>query len=88
MLTPRQAQFAFIPLAALLMSGVISLAMSVLTLGLAPGLPGAWLRAWALAFAVALPTAWVVLPGLRALLARLVREPVPTLPTRDIGERE
>lgn len=71
MLTPRQAQLAFIPLAAGVMSGVISLAMAALAIGLTPGLLGAWLHNWPLAFAVALPTAWLVLPAVRVLLARL-----------------
>lgn len=85
MLTPRQAQLAFIPLAAAIMSGVISLAMAALNLGFRPGLLGAWLHAWPLAFAVALPAAWVVLPGVRALLARLVRTGPPPEQARDIG---
>lgn len=80
MLTPRQAQLAFIPLAAAIMSGVISLAMTALNLGFVPGLLGAWLRAWPLAFAVALPAAWLVLPGVRMLLARLTR-PITVLST-------
>jgi len=79
MLTPRQAQFAFVPLVVTAMSGIISLTMTVLNYGFAPGLLEAWLRNWPVAFAVALPSAWVILPGVRALLARLVRmETVPS----------
>ncbi len=85
MLTPRQAQLAFIPLAAAIMSGVISLVMTAMNNGL-PGLLGAWLRAWPVAFAVALPAAWVVLPGVRALLTGLVRSPPRTAQARDFGE--
>ena len=71
MLTPRQARFAFIPLAAGIMSGVISLVLTALHVGLVPDLLGTWLQTWPLSFAVALPTAWVVLPTVQALLARL-----------------
>jgi hypothetical protein len=73
MLTPRQARFAYVPLVVTAMSGVISLMMTALHHGLAPGLLQAWLRNWPLAFAIALPTAWLVLPGVRILLARLTR---------------
>ncbi|TWI01032.1 uncharacterized protein DUF2798 [Luteimonas cucumeris] len=75
MLTPRQARFAFIPLVVIAMSGIISFTMTVLHHGVHPGLMAAWLQHWPLAFAVALPAAWLVLPGVRALLARLTREP-------------
>lgn len=75
MLTPRQAQLAFIPLAAATMSGVISLAMTALHRGGGAGLLQAWLAQWPVAFAVALPTALVILPALRALLQWLAREP-------------
>lgn len=85
MLTPRQAQLAFIPLAAAIMSGLISLAMTALNLGFVPGVFRAWLHAWPLAFAVALPAAWVVLPGVRALLARLVHAEPAAVPGRGVG---
>ena len=44
MLTPRQAQFAFVPLVVTLMSGVMSFAMIALHRGFGPGLIDAWLR--------------------------------------------
>ena len=73
MLTPRQAQFAFVPLVVTLMSGVMSFAMIALQRGFGPGLVGAWLRGWPVAFVVALPAALVILPGVRALLARVTK---------------
>ena len=73
MLTPRQAQFAFVPLVVTLMSGVMSFAMAALHRGFGPGLVDAWLHGWPVAFAVALPAAWVILPGVRALLARVTK---------------
>lgn len=87
MLTPRQAQFAFIPLAAGVMSGVISLAMTAINTGLGPELLRTWLQHWPLAFAVALPAAWLVLPAVRALLARLTDRAPPRAGQRagDLG---
>jgi len=73
MLTPRQARFAYVPLVVTAMSGVISLTMTMLHHGVAPGLLQAWMRNWPVAFAVALPAAWLILPGMRILLARLTR---------------
>jgi hypothetical protein len=73
MLTPRQAQFAFVPLVVTLMSGVMSFAMAALHRGFGPDLVREWLHGWPVAFAVALPAAWVILPGVRALLARATR---------------
>jgi membrane protein implicated in regulation of membrane protease activity len=84
MLTPRQAQFAFVPLMVTVMSAVISLTMTAVHHGLVAGLLDAWLHNWALAFAVALPVAWVTVPSVRAMLARLTRtEPTPA---RRLGE--
>ena len=75
MLTPRQAQFAFVPLMVTVMSAVISFAMTLLHGGPGPGLLQAWLGNWGLAFVVALPVAWVAVPAVRALLARLTYAP-------------
>ena len=84
MLTPRQAQLAFVPLMVTAMSGIISLTMTLLHHGFAPGLTAAWLYNWAVAFVIALPTAWVVVPGVRTLLARLTRPPAAT--GRQLGD--
>lgn len=81
MLTPRQAQLAFVPLMVTAMSGIISLVMTLLHHGFAPGLAAIWLYNWAIAFVVALPTAWVIVPSVRALLARLTR------PTTSMGKQ-
>ena len=45
-------------------------AMTLYHHGLAPGLMSTWLNNWVLAFAVALPIAWVAVPATRALLMR------------------
>ena len=75
MLSPRQAQLAFVPLMVTVMSAVISFAMTVLHAGPGPGLLQAWLSNWAMAFAVALPVAWLAVPAVRGLLARLTDAP-------------
>ena len=85
MLSPRQAQFAFVPLVVTLMSGVMSFAMTLLHRGFGPGLLGEWLRGWPVAFAVALPAAWVILPGVRVLLARATQACAAAAPSRGAG---
>lgn len=85
MLSPRQAQLAFVPLMVTVMSAIISLVMTTVHHGLRPGLLQAWLGNWGLAFIVALPVAWVTVPALRALLARATRTTTPK-PGRGLGE--
>lgn len=70
-LTPTQAQLAFIPLVALTMSGLMSLFLTAYNFGLVAGLPGLWLKNWAVGFSVALPTAVFVVPLIRNGLARV-----------------
>lgn len=83
MLSPRQARFAFVPLMVAVMSAVISLAMTALHQGLGPGFAAVWLHTWALAFAIALPTAWLAVPGVQKLLGQLTHE--TTIPS--VGEK-
>lgn len=85
MLSPRQAQFAFVPLVVTLMSGVMSFAMTALHRGFGPGLVHEWLHGWPVAFAVALPAAWVILPGVRRLLARATHACTESAPSRSAG---
>lgn len=86
MLTPRQAQFAFVPSMVTVMSATISFAMSAFHHGLRAGLLQVWLHNWALAFVVALPVAWLAVPALRATLARLTTRTPPAAPARSLGE--
>ena len=85
MLTPRQAQFAFVPLMVTVMAATISFAMSAYHHGLRTGLVEAWLHNWGVAFVVALPVAWIAVPALRALLARLTHA-APAATPRGLGE--
>lgn len=66
MLTPAQANKLFVPIVALTMSGFMSLVMTAANLGVGDGFAGAWFRQWLLAFLVALPIAYVVVPAIRA----------------------
>jgi hypothetical protein len=85
MLTPRQAQFAFVPSMVTVMSATISFVMSAFHHGFQSGLLQLWLSNWGLAFVVALPVAWVAVPVLRALLTRLTYAS-PVSPGRSLGE--
>lgn len=84
LLTPRQAQFAFVPSMVVVMSATISFAMTLIHHGIAAGFVQAWLNNWGLAFAIALPIAWVAVPLLRGLLAMLTRP--PSTGGRSLGE--
>ena len=86
LLTPRQAQFAFVPSMVTVMSAVISFAMTAIHHGFRAGLVQAWLNNWGLAFLIALPVAWVAVPALRALLAKLTRPATASAAARGIGE--
>jgi hypothetical protein len=79
-LSPQTAQRLQIPLIALAMSAVMSLALTAAHAGLSTELPLLWLRQWALAFVVALPTALLVVPAVRNALAR-VTVPSPSVRT-------
>ena len=85
LLTPRQAQFAFVPAMVTVMSATISFAMTLFRHGFEPDLVRMWLGNWGLAFVVALPIAWIAVPALRALLARLTVTARPA-PVRSLGE--
>jgi hypothetical protein len=85
MLTPRQAQFAYVPSMVTVMSATISFAMSAFHHGFEPGLLQVWLNNWGLAFAVALPAAWITVPLVRVVLAGLTRVE-PAASARSLGE--
>ncbi len=73
MFPAKYANLLFAFLMALLMSGLMSLVISLYNLGPGPNLLWLWLHAWAFAFVVAFPSVLVVVPLVRALVARLVR---------------
>ena len=57
---------------ALLMSGIMSFVISAFNVGWVDGIALIWLRAWALAFAVAFPTIILITPVVRKLVAMVV----------------
>ncbi|MBI1245329.1 MAG: DUF2798 domain-containing protein [Alphaproteobacteria bacterium] len=73
---PARAAFIVVPMIlAFLMSGIVSTIATLNAIGLAADLPGHVLKAWALSYAVAFPTAVVVLPIVRRIAALVVEEP-------------
>jgi hypothetical protein len=70
---PRKGQFLFILLMAFFMSGTMSLTMTFIKIGFGSMLIHEWLKAWAIGFVVAVPTAMLVVPMVRTIVDRLVR---------------
>jgi hypothetical protein len=66
---PRYRRLVFAFFMALLMSCIMSLAITVSNIGLVPDILSRWMRAWALAFGIAFPAIFVISP----LVDRLVR---------------
>lgn len=58
---------------AFFMSAIMSLVITTFNIGLVSDLFIQWLHAWAFAFAVALPTIFIVAPLVRKLSMRLVQ---------------
>lgn len=67
----RAIVFAFFM--ALLMSGFMSLVISLFNLGLVPDILSRWLHAWVFAFAVAFPTVVLVAPVVQRLTNAVIR---------------
>jgi len=63
----------FVALMCVAMSCTISLAMSIINFGFSPGFLVRWLRAWALSFLIAWPTAYIFVPQVRRLVDRIAR---------------
>ncbi len=58
----------------LLMSGIMSFAISLINLGWVDGMLWIWLKAWSVAFVIAFPAIVTVTPLVRRLVALVVRE--------------
>ncbi|MDZ4262546.1 MAG: DUF2798 domain-containing protein [Pseudomonadota bacterium] len=74
MIAKKYAPLVFSFFMALLMSGIMSLVISLFNLGLADGILLRWLQAWLFAFSVALPAIILVTPLVRRLAAAVVRD--------------
>jgi hypothetical protein len=69
----RRQQVVFVTLMVLAMSFVISLAMAVMNLPLDERFLARWLKNWLLAILVAWPTAYIVVPSVRRIVAKLAK---------------
>ncbi len=67
MLSRKGGNILFVVLMVLAMSLVISLAMTLLNTGVRGDLIGRWMRGFAIAFLVALPGAFIIVPLMRRL---------------------
>lgn len=68
MIPQRYTGYVFAFFMSLIMSGVMSLFISLINVGVIDGIVWLWLKAWALAFVVAFPTVVVVNPLVRRLV--------------------
>lgn len=73
MIPQRYSAYAFSFFMSLLMSGIMSLVISLFNVGWVDGIAMIWFKAWAFAFAVAFPTIIAVTPLVRKLVALVVR---------------
>lgn len=65
MISKKYSGYLFSFFMALLMSSIMSLVISIFNVGLIDGIIAIWLRAWAFAFIIALPTIIAVTPLVR-----------------------
>jgi hypothetical protein len=71
--SPRRQTVVFVTLMVLAMSFVISLAMALINLPLDERFLGRWVKNWLLAMLVAWPTAYIVVPAVRRIVAKLAK---------------
>ena len=77
MIPPKYDSYVFSFFMSLLMSGIMSLAISIINLGWVENMLSIWLRAWSMAFIIAFPTIIAVTPVVRKLVSMVVaRQPV------------
>lgn len=73
---PAKTRFVVTPMIlSFLMSGVVASIATIRALGLAPDLASSILKAWAMSYVVAFPSALVVMPIVRWIVDRLVEAP-------------
>ena len=73
---PAKSRFIVTPMIlSFLMSGVVASIATIRALGLAPDLAANILKAWAMSYVVAFPSALVVMPVVRWIVDRLVEAP-------------
>lgn len=75
-LAPRHAPTLLAFFTSLFMSGLMSMVITVLNIGLPPDFLARWLHAFVLAFSIAFPAILLVLPMAKRLVMALVDESV------------
>lgn len=74
MLSAKYRSAVFALCMSLLMSGVMSLVITLLNLGVSPRVILPWLRAWAFSFVIAFPTILLVSPAVHLLVGSIVAD--------------
>ena len=74
MIKKQYSSYVFSFFMALLMSGIMSFAISVFNLGLPANILVLWLKAWAMAFVIALPAIIMVTPLVRKLVSMVIED--------------
>ena len=77
MLHPRFAPILFGLFMAFFMSGIMSLVVTTINIGLVDDLILRWLNSWPMTFAIAFPTIMVVAPMVKRIVGRLIMQEVP-----------
>ena len=73
---PAKTRFVVTPMIlSFLMSGIVASIATIRALGLTPDLASSILKAWAMSYVVAFPSALVVMPIVRWIVDRLVEAP-------------
>lgn len=76
MIDVKYTRIVFSFFMALLMSGIMSLVITVFNIGWVDNIVSIWLQAWLFAFSVALPTILIISPIVHRLVAIVVK-PTP-----------
>ena len=77
MIHPRFAPILFALFMAFFMSGIMSLVVTTINIGLVDDLILRWLNSWPMTFAIAFPTIMVVAPMVKRIVGRLIMQEVP-----------
>lgn len=73
MIDAKYARVVFSFFMALLMSGIMSLVITVFNIGFVADIISIWLKAWLFAFSVALPTILIISPLVHRLVSLVVK---------------
>jgi len=74
MIHPRFAPVVFALFMSFFMSGIMSLVVTTINIGLVDDLILRWLNSWPMTFAIAFPTIMVVAPMVKRIVGRLIMQ--------------